>query len=192
MPNAIVGYTPVFEDDNGDLLVDPDDVQALAGEGDESGARRYRPRKVERLQRRSGRKTARAERLEERAEKFMGAPSGAVRVKSGILGLGTVTVAQSGTGTIDAVAQEPIYLQRLLLDGDTAYFVLSDVKVGAKSIYSGVEPVPAGMFRPDATGAPFSLKIRMRVGQTVSVFVTNTDAGNSRSIQGAFKTIEQA
>lgn len=115
-----------------------------------------------------------------------------VEVVSGLLGLGSATVVASGSGTLDATAQEPCYLQRLLLDGDTSDFTLSDVKVGSKSIYSGTEAVPAGMFRPDATGAPFTMKKRLRVGQTVTCSITNTNTGASKTLSGAFKTIEQA
>lgn len=173
---SVAGY---MNQATGDVFIDEDDL-AVAGEetgeiGEEVGATRRRL-----VHRGSGRPAPRDARGNKR-----------VQVKSGLLGLGTATVAAVTDGTLDADAQEPCYLQRLLLDGDTADFSLKDVKVGSKSIFSGTESVPAGMFRPDATGAPFAFKHRLRVGQTVTVSVRNNNAAQ-KVLSGAFKTIEQA
>ncbi len=169
-----------FVNEVGDVLIDPDDL-VVAGDDDyEIGA----------APRRSGGQNTR--RIVDAARAASQQRSSKVRVKSGLLGLGTTSVAASATGSLDATAEEPLYLQRLLLDGDTVSFGLTDVKIGAKSIFSGIEAVPAGMFRPDATGAPFTFKQRMRVGQTVTASLKNNDAANAKVLSGAFKTIEQA
>lgn len=168
---TVAGY---IDDSTGDVFIDEEDL-AVAG-SDETGevGAAVRRRKVHTQQ---GRSTQTGKKR--------------VQVKSGLLGLGVATVAANTDGALDADAQEPCYLQRLLLDGDTSDFSLKDVKVGSKSIFSGTESVPSGMFRPDAVGAPFSFKHRLRVGQTVTVSVHNNNAAQ-KVLSGAFKTIEQA
>lgn len=171
-----------LDEETGEVYLDDADEIGAIGDGRRRRVARRQSRRSSRRSRRSARRSSRGG----------GSSSSQVKVRSGVLGLGSATVAASSTGTLDATAQEPCYLQRLLLDGDTSDFTLSDIKVGSKSIYSGTEAVPSGMFRPDATGAPFSMKKRMRVGQTVTVSISNTNSGASKTLSGAFKTIEQA
>lgn len=195
----VIGSVNVMEDASGDIYIDEDAILSVQGDDesgdddmgddesgdDESGATRKRRRRlVRRAPKHRSEQIVRGSTRKSQGVKQM-------RVKSGLLGLSYTTVLAGATGTLDAVAQEPLYLQRLLLDGEPQFFALTDIKVGSKSIFSGVESVPAGMFRPDATGAPFSFKHRMRVGQTVTVELLNID-GATHSLQGSFKTIEQA
>jgi len=167
----------VKDPETGDVYIDPDSLEEIGGDDSEIGARARHQRIM---------KHHRIRRVPQRSRE------GQLRVKSGLLGLGVTSVAASSDGTLDATAEEPCYLQRLVLDGDTGDFSVKDVKIGAKSIFSGVESVPAGMFRPDATGAPFSFKHRMRVGQSVTLTIHNDNAGAAKTLKGSFKTIEQA
>lgn len=166
----------VQDPETGDIYIDQDALEEIGGDDSEIGARN-RVTKA---------RLARIRRVPQRSAK------GQLRVKSGLLGLGVTSVALSSDGTLDATAEEPCYLQRLVLDGDTGDFSVKDIKIGAKSIFSGTEAVPAGMFRPDATGAPFSFKHRMRVGQSVTLTIHNDNSGATKTLKGSFKTIEQA
>ena len=114
-----------------------------------------------------------------------------VRASSGVFGLDAITVIASGSGDLEETIQEPVHFQRLVLDGETGFFKVVDIKIGAKSQMSGTAPFPAGAFRPDATNAAFSLNKRGRVGQVVKVSVTNIDAANPHSISGMIKTLEK-
>lgn len=112
------------------------------------------------------------------------------RVTSGILGLGSASVAASGTGTLDATVQEPCVLMRLVLDGDTESFLVSDTKIGSRSIMSGTEGFPAGGFKPEATGAQFVSNKKVAPGMTVTVSITNLNSGSTKTLAGMFKTAE--
>lgn len=195
IPVYIEGY---YDDASGDVVVDQDSL-AVAGMEAESGASQMirsssshhigRPTVHHHY---SGRRHGHEPEFTGRGS-FPGKKNKKeVTVRSGFLGLGSTSVAASSDGQLDAVAQEPLLLSNLTCDGDTGDFVIEDIKVGSKSIFSGVEAVPAGRFRPDATGKALKFRKPMFVGQTVTVFIHNNNAGATKTLSANFDTIERA
>lgn len=197
IPVSIQGY---YDDASGDVVVDQDSL-AVAGMEAESGASMVVSRPQHQIVRHQPSQMVRHHPHRGHQPQFTGRGSypgtgsrnsKQVTVRSGFLGLGSTTVALSSDGQLDAVAQEPLLLSNLTCDGDTGDFVIEDIKVGSKSIFSGVEAVPAGRFRPDATGKALKFRKPMFVGQTVTVFIHNNNSGASRTLSANFDTIERA
>lgn len=113
-----------------------------------------------------------------------------IRARSGFLGFGGATALSAASGTLTATAQEPCVLCRFLTDGDTQQFLITDLKVGTKSLLTGSGGVPAGTFQPNATHTALKARIGMFVGQTVTLYYTN-NGSTSGYLSAVFTTLEE-
>ena len=86
-------------------------------------------------------------------------------------------IAAGAAATVSTVAQEMFRARRLVVDPTAAAsFTIQDVKVGNRSQLIASGTLPATMFMATAVGVGLRGDTA-RVGQTVSVNVTNTSGG---------------
>jgi len=70
------------------------------------------------------------------------------------LGLGNASITTGTSATLDAVVQEPVALDRLSIDvsyspnWDGGRIIVSDIKIGTRSLLAGTEALPAALFAP--------------------------------------------
>lgn len=99
-------------------------------------------------------------------------------VKGSVIGFDSVTdVVKSTSATVTSTPQETFRPERLMVSDDIAdHFIITDIKIGAKSQLVNSSNIPAEMFM--STAQDMSLKFdTCLAGQTISLMVSNIDAG---------------
>lgn len=112
-------------------------------------------------------------------------PAGQGPIREVVQGLYTASVATGATADIQFNATMLFRPTRLMVGGSFApFFVISDIKVGADSLFLSTGPVPAEAFLPDAVTASALKRRSASPGTPIIVSVQNTD-GAAHPFRGA-------
>lgn len=203
---TIIGQVPLYADEaSGNVFVDSADVGAATGD-DESGA--YWPLGPHRRERHLANIERRIDRLQEREERVKGrmarhegsgmlhsvAPADLYQIAaaSGMVqenqydGLGSVSVAASGTNTLSDTINRNLWAKSLVLDSDSpSNILITSITVAGLPINVGSKGAPMSMFATNSTryGISFGRKLAL-TGQTFAVNLANSDAGSAHIVSG--------
>jgi hypothetical protein len=190
MPSEI-GSVPLYLDDNtGEVFVDPEDV-------DETGIvwPWSREARMRRIDRRIDRNVGRRERLLSKenpmndapiADVYQAAAAAGMITENQFNGLGSATVAASGTGTLSDTINRNLWGKSLVLDSDDPAMVLvTAITVAGLPLNVGARGAPLSMFQHDSTRFGISFGRRLALtGQTFQVNLSNIDAGSGHTVSG--------
>jgi len=195
----IIGTVPVYADDNGEVFVDPADVDSDSEEAGFLGlgkrARLSRiDRRLGRLERRRGRVLSKFDDYEEevpmeaapQADVYQAAAAAGMISENQFNGLGNVSLVASGTGSLSDTINRNLWGKSLVLTSDAPdQVIVTGVTVAGLPVNVGSQGAPLSMFAHDSTRFGISFGRRLALtGQTFQVNLQNVDAGNAHNVNG--------
>lgn len=197
-----IGSVPAYADESGMVYAD---VGALDSDGD--GLTNRQERRLGRIDRRIAHMQGRREALvnkwggdfanagesQPREEAYSILTAKGLINRGGVAGIGAVTLAISGTGTISAAMTRTIWIRNFVLESDSTgerLVAVTGITLAGIPVNVGSTGAPLRMFNSDATRfndnlfGGFGSARSVQVGQTVAVNLTNLDTGATHVVQG--------